>query len=109
MLSGSRHVASLARPDSLGIECEAEHSVWLCFDFVLQGDPRGLAGKTGRAWRVLLLTVCDIWIFWDLGWQVSADVLGFSGRFVKTRVVCVSSCFVSLAHVWKVHDTCSYM
>jgi hypothetical protein len=42
MLSGSRHVASLARPDSLGIECEAEHSGWLCFDFVHKGgDPRG--------------------------------------------------------------------
>ena len=34
-------MASLARPDSLGIECEAEHSVWLCFDFVCKGgDPR---------------------------------------------------------------------
>ena len=24
----------LARPNGLGIECEAEHSPWLCFDFV---------------------------------------------------------------------------
>jgi hypothetical protein len=58
MCSGSRHVASLARPGDLGIECEAEHSVWLCFDFVCKGgDPRGLA-RPGV--RVLLLVLCGI-------------------------------------------------
>ena len=46
---------SLARPDGLGIECEAEHSLWLCFDFVWQG--RG----SQRAFRVFIAyALCGI-------------------------------------------------
>jgi hypothetical protein len=46
---------SLARPDGLGIECEAEHSLWLCFDFVWQG--RG----SQRAFRVFVAyALCGI-------------------------------------------------
>ena len=46
---------SLARPNGLGIECEAEHSLWLCFDFRLGkgGDPR-------RALRVFVC-LCFVW------------------------------------------------
>ena len=46
---------SLARPEGLGIECEAEHSLWLCFDFVRQG--RG----SQRAFRVFVAyALCGI-------------------------------------------------
>jgi hypothetical protein len=91
MLSGSRHVASLARPDSLGIECEAEHSWGLCFDFVCKGgDPS----------RRACIVAYALW-YLDSGFWVAGQVC--SGRTVKTCLVCFIG-FISPRTCLECHD-----
>lgn len=62
-------MASLARPDSLGIECEAEHSLGLCFDFVCKaGDPS----------RRACIVAYALW-YLDSGIWVAGQVCRFVG------------------------------
>jgi len=99
------------RPDGLGIECEAEHSVWLCFDFrfAREGIPEGWLARPG-----VRVGYCCLRFGWYLILASGSWVAGQGCRFIGVYLVAgfvktwVVVCFIvfcfSLVHVWKVHD-----